>query len=465
MLAEAHVTNSSNHELLELIIESATDIGIFTIDEAGLVTSWNPGAERMFGFRESEMMGASADVVFTSEDRAAGAPEKERLDGRTKGRALDDRWHQRKDGSKFWASGLLMPLKRTVGFVKITRDRTEQHQANTRLRESEERFRLLATSIPQLVFLTRPDGFRTWPSPQWISFTGLGFDESLGFGWLSAIHPDDRTSTQNAWDQARTSGEYFIEHRVRRNMDGAFRWHQTRAKALGDGSNSSVPGEWVGTMTDIHDLRTMHDRQQVLMAELQHRTRNLLAVVHSIASRTVRTSESLKDFGSVFDSRLRSLSRVQSLLAKIEDEDIDLKTLVGAELAAHTEIDTGAGKVELVGPPVVLPAMAAQALGLALHELATNATKYGALAQPSGKLKVSWHLDRETSPPLVTLRWLETGVTMPDAAPRRKGYGSELIERALPYQLQAESELCFDPTGVRCAIRVPLEPDRASNVR
>jgi PAS domain S-box-containing protein len=92
-----------------------------------------------------------------------------------------------------------MPLKRDAGYLKIARDRTEQHRAEERLRDSEQRFRLLASSIPQLVFLTRPDGTRTWPSPQWIEFTGLSFDQSLGFGWLEAIHPDDREPTQRAW--------------------------------------------------------------------------------------------------------------------------------------------------------------------------------------------------------------------------------------------------------------------------
>src|SRR5712672_4469166 len=129
------------------------------------------------------MIGASADIIFTPEDRANQAPERETARASLDGSALDERWHQRKDGARFWASGLLVRLRDAdKGFVKICRDRTEQHEAGRRLRENEERFRLLATSIPQLVFLTRPDGDRTWPSPQWIAFTGVGFDASLGVG-------------------------------------------------------------------------------------------------------------------------------------------------------------------------------------------------------------------------------------------------------------------------------------------
>jgi len=132
--------------------------------------------------------------------------------------------------------------------------------------------------------------------------------------------------------------------------------------------------------------------------------------------------------------------------------------LVAGELAAHDEDGLESGKIKVMGPPVALPAMAAQALGLALHELATNAVKYGALAQPSGKLVVSWEVKPESTLSRVALDWVESGVAMParGAPPARKGYGSELIERALPYQLRAKTKLDFGPDGIRCAIEVPV---------
>jgi len=446
----------SKEELFELLVESSVDFAIFTLDPDGITTSWNIGAERLFGYAEREMLGCSADVIFVPEDRAVGAPEKERSESRGYGRGADERWHQRKDGSRFWASGLMMPLKGgNAGFVKITRDRTDQHRAAERLRENEQRFRLLATSVPQLVFLTRPDGNRTWPSPQWIAFTGLAFDASLGLGWLDAVHPDDRKATQSAWAEARLKGEYYIEHRVRREADGEYLWHQTRAKPLeGERGASS---DWVGTMTDIDDLRGLQSRQTVLMAELQHRTRNLLSVVQAVANQTIRSSSSLEKFGTQFASRLRALSRVQSLLATVEDQVIDLHELVAAELAAHSDSELISSKIKVRGPPVPLPPNSAQALGLALHELATNAVKYGALAQPTGRLEVTWELKVKERIAEISLEWRESGVSMPPAeSPKRKGYGSELIERALPYQLSAKTRLEFGPDGVHCAILVPV---------
>jgi two-component sensor histidine kinase len=193
------------------------------------------------------------------------------------------------------------------------------------------------------------------------------------------------------------------------------------------------------------------------MAELQHRTRNLLSVVQSIANQTIRSSSSLQAFGAQFGSRLRALSRVQSLLARVEDQVIDLHALVNAELAAHSENDLTSGKIKVGGPAVALPPTAAQALGLALHELATNAVKYGALAQPTGKLEVTWELKAGKPTSEIVLEWRESGVSMPPStSPKRKGYGSELIERALPYQLRAKTDLEFGPDGVRCAILVPI---------
>lgn len=443
---EGPSSGPESEELLRLVLESATDYAIFSTDPEGRVTSWNVGAERVLGFAEAEILGRSGDVIFTEEDRAGGVPEMERRVAFAEGRARDDRWTARADGSRFWASGLMMPLAdRSQGFVKILRDRTDQHMAQQRLQESEERFRLLATNVPQLVFLSQPDGRRTWGSPQWIAFTGLSLEQSVGFGWFEAIHPDDRDLTHAAWSEAQRTGECYVEHRVR-SAAGEYRWHQTRARP----STENATTEWVGTMTDVHDLRDIQDRQQVLMAELQHRTRNLLAVVQAIASQTARSSRSLAEFSEEFESRLGALSRVQSLVARADRGVVNVRELVKAELAAH-----GGGAAAVDGPFVALPATSAQALGLALHELATNALKYGALAHPDGRLEVAWEADEADGERTVTIVWQESGVPIAEP-PSRKGYGSELIERALPYQLRAKTQLRFDPDGVRCIIQVPM---------
>ncbi len=451
-----HLSAPDDTELLRLLFESATDFAIFTTDPNGITTSWNPGAERLLGFAEQEIVGRSADVMFPPEEGGASGAAEERRTALAHGRAEDERWQMRKDGTRFWASGLLMPLTDpSRGFVKILRDRTAQHRADERLQESEELFRVLATSIPQLVFRSKPAGARTWPSPQWCVFTGLSFADSLGLGWLEAIHPDDREATLAAWNEAQAKGEYYVEHRIRRSKHGGggFRWHQTRAVPLEGGANSP---EWVGTSADIHDLRTLQDQQKVLLAELQHRTRNLLAVVQSLARQRLRSSTSVEEFAEEFESRLRALSRVQSLLAPTDHQTIDIQELVEAELQAHGDAGHDPRSILVNGPPMSLAATSAQALALALHELATNAVKYGALGQPGARLAVAWGIEGHGATRCARLEWRESGVAMPEGGPKRMGYGCELITRALPYQLGAETNLEFGPDGVRCRIMVPL---------
>jgi two-component sensor histidine kinase len=209
-------------------------------------------------------------------------------------------------------------------------------------------------------------------------------------------------------------------------------------------------------MTDVHDLRGLQERQKVLMAELQHRTRNLLALTQSIANRTLRRSSSLAEFAREFAHRLAALSRVQGLITGVDYRNVDMRDLLTSELQAHDGQHLDSGRIRLEGPALPLPSAAAQALGLALHELATNAAKYGALAHGGGRLAVTWRIEARGSARLVVLSWKESGVTL-SGAPARSGYGRELIERALPYQLGAETRLDFEPDGVHCTMVVSLQ--------
>jgi PAS domain S-box-containing protein len=456
-----HPLAPASEEFLSLVLESIRDYAIFSTDCEGLVTSWNSGAERVLGYRADEIMGRCADVIFTPEDRSAGAFDEERRRASMYGRAEDERWQMRRNGSRFWASGLMMPLAdRKRGFVKILRDRTERHLAGLRLSETEERFRQLATGIPQLVFRSRSDGAYTWVSPQWVQFTSLDQKASLEFGWLQVVHPEDRDATRAAWRRAEAAGVYQAENRIRRDADGRYRWHQTQARPI-RGIDGGPAEEWVGTMTDIHELRRMQERQHVLMAELQHRTRNLLAITQAIATQTLRHSKSLPAFQAQFEGRLRALSRVQTLILGVDYADVELRDLVAAELDAHDSPSFVAGKVRIEGPSVRLGTGVAQAVGLCLHELATNAVKYGALAQDDGRLEVVWRIEQGEAERRIVLDWRETGVVMPRDKIRR-GYGRQLIERALPYQLGARTKLDFLPDGVHCTIAVAMEPGEAA---
>jgi two-component system CheB/CheR fusion protein len=213
----------------------------------------------------------------------------------------------------------------------------------------------------------------------------------------------------------------------------------------------------VVTFIDVTSLTHAEVRQRTLIAELQHRTRNLLAIVQAIARQTLGKGGSL----DAFTSRLATLGRVQALLSGALDEQIDLGDIVRLELGA-VGASVG-GRVTLGGPRVPLGFELIQTFGLVLHELATNAVKHGALKDAQGRLDVAWQIARdEDGGPFLILDWRESGVTlMPDNS--RKGFGSELIERALAFTPRAKTALSFGADGILCHIKIPLpvgESDR-----
>ena len=206
-------------------------------------------------------------------------------------------------------------------------------------------------------------------------------------------------------------------------------------------------------------LRWQAERTRVLVEELQHRTRNLMGVVRSIADKTLRSSADLGDFAARFRDRLEVLSRVQSLLSRLDEHDrVTFDELIRTELAA---MNGESERVTFAGPVGVrLRSSSVQTLALALHELATNAVKYGALGQQAARLAISWTLEtsHQDGKPWLHILWKESGVKMPPPAvlARGTGQGRELIEQALPYQLGGYTSYAFELDGVRCAIAIPV---------
>lgn len=204
----------------------------------------------------------------------------------------------------------------------------------------------------------------------------------------------------------------------------------------------------VVTFIDVTNLTHSQIQQSLLIAELQHRTRNLLAVVQSIAQQTLGKGGGLQ----AFIDRLSALSRVQNLVGGTLADQIDLRDILRLELLALGAPET---KVRIDGPPVALDFDPVQTLALALHELATNAVKHGALKHEQGQIDITWSVREDVADKQLVLDWRESGVAdlMP---PERKGFGRDLIEKALGYTLRAKAELQFKPGGLLCHIELPL---------
>jgi len=337
---------------------------------------------------------------------------------------------------------------------------------NADLRRTELRLNTLIEGMPQLVWRAVDHGDWTWCGSQWTEFTGQSEEDSRHMGWLAAIHPDDRQAAIDAWGRAEADDGLSFEARIRQRAEGGYRHFQTRATPVRTPEGAIV--EWLGTSTDIDAIIQLQEQQSVLVSELQHRTRNLMAVVQAVTRQTIRSSSSLEDFRRSIDARMGALARVQGLLSRRGAHKVTFDSLLREELSAHADVDDGGSgpQVSLIGPAgVPLESSLVQTFALALHELATNAVKYGALSTSGGHLTVQWDvLAPDEGKKRLHVDWRETGVAdMPahDAAPRGGGYGRELIERALPYQLGATTTYAFAGDGVHCTIDVDVPRDTA----
>jgi two-component sensor histidine kinase len=220
-----------------------------------------------------------------------------------------------------------------------------------------------------------------------------------------------------------------------------------------DERNSPVT-EWLDTAADAEELHGPERRNWLIVAELQHRMRNVLGLVRSLVRRTVETSVSAEEYAAHLEGRISALARTQAFAMRQPRDGVSLEELVDAELIAHAARD---GKVKSAGPPVRLRPQAAETLGMALHELTTNAVKFGALSVPEGRLTITWRKELDREDPCVRLEWVEEGVAT--LAPTHRGFGHDLIERTVPYELRGASRLTFEPDGVRCVIDIPLTRD------
>jgi len=204
----------------------------------------------------------------------------------------------------------------------------------------------------------------------------------------------------------------------------------------------------------LDSVRESEKRARFLLAELQHRVRNILFVVRSVFTRTVETGESLDDIADHFRGRLDALARTQAVVAQNARGVADLENMIREELLSVGASD--GPTVSIKGPDVELEGEAAESLGLVVHELTTNSIKYGALRYPKAKLAIRWSIDpADGSAPHLVFSWVEQGVPVVAAA-GKGGFGTELITQALPYRLGAETSFELRSGGIRCLIDIPL---------
>jgi two-component sensor histidine kinase len=255
-----------------------------------------------------------------------------------------------------------------------------------------------------------------------------------------------------AFGDAMGTGSIFqVEHRIR-SKDGDYRWFLVRAEPYCDPRTGEIV-RWFGVSIDIHDRRVAEEHQQLLINELNHRVKNTLATVQSVASQTLRNAESAEQAKEALEARLFALSRAHDVLTRENWEGADLYAIVEQAVAPYSSC--GEDRLHLAGSRIRVPPRMALALAMALQELATNAVKYGALSTETGEIRIAWGVQATGCGRRLHLRWEESGgpAVRP---PSRRGFGSRLIERSLSHDLGGTARIEFPSAGLVCTVDAPL---------
>jgi len=284
------------------------------------------------------------------------------------------------------------------------------------------------------------------------AITGYSREELLASRLFRYTHPDDADTDREGF-RKQVGGEldfYSVEKRFIRK-DGCIIWLSVRSSPVRDAGNRLL--YVVRVVQDISERKAAEQRQKLLMDELNHRVKNTLATVQSLASQTARSAHTPAAFREGFEGRLIALSKAHDQLTIHHWESADLRELLSGSLAPYA----GADRVVLRGEDVVLRPRALLTLAMAIHELTTNAAKYGALSVPGGRVEIHWRPARiDNGHLMLRIDWAEQGGPSV-AAPTQRGFGSKLIEGSVAAELGGSARLAFAPEGLRCEILIPIE--------
>jgi len=317
------------------------------------------------------------------------------------------------------------------------------------LRESESRFRLMSEHAPVMIWISDAAGKCLHLNRMLRNFWGLEEAQIAEFDWSATIHPDD-TAGIGAQMATAIAQRTAIELRGRyRDAAGTYRVLETVARPR-IGTSGEFLG-MIGVNVDITERAEAERARELLVAELNHRVKNTLAIVQGIAIQTFRNDSRPREARHAFEGRLIALARAHNLLTQTNWEDASLKELALSTLQAH---GVNGSRVTVDGPPIFLPPKEAVSVGLALHELSTNAIKYGALSNEGGRVDIKWERIGGEQPQL-RLMWKESGGP-PVQKPSHSGFGSLLLHRTLAQDLNGNVAVTFDPEGVVCLMEAPL---------
>lgn len=337
--------------------------------------------------------------------------------------------------------------------LTVATDITARLRSEGLLRQAQSRLSAVLDRMPDVVLYdSHPEGkYISENVTNLLGYPAASFveDRTL-FGRL--VHAEDAAEVEAQMRElleSHASRSLTLQFRVRR-ADGSQIWLEDRMV-----SHETPTNTWrvTGVLIDITERKRAEQRQRLMVAELDHRVKNNLAAVLSLAEQSMRTTASAQEFYTVFVNRVRALARLHGALAHSHWQHINLRSIVEQTLAAfHT---SSSSEVILEGKDVLLPGRIGSPLALTLHELATNAVKHGSLSSLTGSLAISWEIQEAPGQRSLRMTWKESGGPTV-ATPVRRGLGRDLIEGGLAHELGGEVKLLFQPEGVMCEIVVPI---------
>lgn len=340
-----------------------------------------------------------------------------------------------------------------TGIFVEGQDVTERAVAEERVRRSEERFRALVNATSDVVFRMGPDG----QTMQRLDGRGLLAEADADrIAWVGgSLLPEEQPAINDVIaDAVRRRAPFELEHRILRS-DGSTGWVLSRAVPLLDDKDDIV--EWFGAASDVTERKRAEEHLRLVANELNHRVKNNLAMTQALAVQTFRNASDMAQAQQSFLGRIMALAQANDLLTGERWVGASMGGIL--EQAVRPQAPEGIGRLTIAGPDVQLTPKTALSLSLAVHELATNALKYGAWSTGSGRVSLTWarYGEDTAAPQRLSLEWREEDgppVTPPD----RRGFGSRLIERGLAAEMGGDVRLEFRPEGLVCRIDAPL-PD------
>jgi len=340
-----------------------------------------------------------------------------------------------------------------MGFRKKTKiQRTNEAVAKQALSETEQKFRILADTMPQMVWSTLPDGHHDYYNARWYEFTGVPEGSTDGEGWNGMFHPDDQDGAWERWRHSLRTGEpYEIEYRLRA-ADGGYRWTLGRALPIRDAEGRIT--RWFGTCTDIHEQKLLMEQREMVSQELSHRIKNIFSVINGLIGLSTRVHPQMKGLADELRSRIMSLGkahdfvRPHSARSRPSATQATLKGLLEKLLSAY---QSDPRRILITGRDCRIDDRAATPLALTFHELATNAAKYGALSTLEGRVAI----DISESAEDVVIGWSESGGPTIELGPSVEGFGSKLIELSVSNQLGGRISNTWKPGGLHVVAAIP----------